>query len=82
VVSERKQSRQRQQRAVEAVSAYLHDADPDIYHWLDEAIKDDAMSVAWALTRLAATAVADLAEATGRPADDALAATAARAFPD
>jgi hypothetical protein len=81
VVSERKRSRQRQQRAVEAVSAYLQNADADIYNWLDEAVKDDAMSAAWALTRLAATAVADLAEATGLTADEALSATAARAFP-
>lgn len=80
-VSERKRREKRQQQVVDAVSAVLRDEDADVLNCIESAIQEDPLLAAPTLTHLAATAVSDLAEATGRSSDEVLTATAQRVFP-
>ena len=81
MTSEGAWAQERHEKVLQAVTAYLKDADPEVYRWLDEASREDAMSALWTLTRIAATALQDLAAARGQDVDAPRAAGARRAVP-
>lgn len=73
---DRKRSLRRREQAQAIVAAYAYDEDADLYNLVDAAVRDDPMALGFALARLAATAVRELARATGRSTDDVLASLA------
>lgn len=58
----------------------LNDEDADLYNITDAAVQEDALAAAWNLTALAAEAIRELAEATGRSPNEVLAELEARGF--
>jgi hypothetical protein len=66
----------RQEQAREIVAAYANDEDADLYNLVDAGVRDDGMAMGYALARLGAAAVQELALVTGRTIDVVLGALA------
>ena len=77
---ERKRQKRHRHLSVEGVSALLNDEDADLYNITDAAVQEDALAAAWNLTALAAEAIRELAAATNRSPQEALAGIEARGF--
>lgn len=74
--SERKRYQARQRLVVESVEAVLSDQDADLANVTAALVADSPQGAAYAYAKLTASVVEALAEATGRPALDVLAAIA------
>jgi len=73
---DRARQQRRREQAREIVAAYANDEDADLYNLVDAGVRDDGMAMGYALARLAAVAVEELAQLTGRTPDEVLSALA------
>lgn len=77
---ERKRQKRHHHLSVEAVAAMLNGEDADLSNITDAAVEEDALAAAWNLTALAAEAIRELAEVTGRAPIEVLSAIEGRGF--
>jgi hypothetical protein len=72
VKGDRARQARRREQARGIVAAYATDEDADLYNLIEAGLREDGMAMGFALARLGATAVSELAAVTGRTLDEVL----------